>query len=168
MTLKLILTRHAKSDWGEAELDDHDRPLNERGRRAARSIGNWLAAEGYFPRQVLCSSARRTRETYELASAQWTDAPEPLLLQELYHASPQAMLDILRGQATAASVMMVSHNPGTAIMAGMLAAVPPEDADFHRYPTCFTTVFEFDADSWQQVDWGQGEVISTMAAQRLA
>ena len=167
MTLKLILTRHAKSDWGDADLDDHARPLNARGRRSALVIGKWLAEEGHLPEQVLCSTARRTRETYMLAASEWKDAPEPELLDALYHAAPQDMLDILRSRGAASSVMMVAHNPGTSIMARMLAAEAPEDPDFNRYPTCFTTVFEFDQKSWAQVDWGTGKIAATMTPRRL-
>ena len=59
MTRTLIVTRHAKSDWDAPTLDDHDRQLNQRGRRAAKAIGRWLAAEGHAPDQVLSSTARR-------------------------------------------------------------------------------------------------------------
>ena len=61
--LRLILMRHAKSDWSYAGLDDHARPLNKRGRTSAAALGNWLRHNEYIPDHVLCSSAERTGET---------------------------------------------------------------------------------------------------------
>jgi phosphohistidine phosphatase len=69
MTRTLILIRHTKSDWDDSGLDDHDRPLNDRGRLSAPRIGAWLAEQGFEPDAVLCSTARRTRETWEGISA---------------------------------------------------------------------------------------------------
>ena len=60
---RLILMRHAKSDWGDPMLPDHDRPLNKRGRRAASALGHWMREAGLRPDQILCSSATRTQET---------------------------------------------------------------------------------------------------------
>ena len=57
MTLTLILTRHAKSSWGDADLEDHARPLNKRGRASAKAIGRWIADHGITPQEVLCSDA---------------------------------------------------------------------------------------------------------------
>lgn len=167
MSLKLILTRHAKSDWVDADLDDHARPLNARGRRAASAVGKWLAAEGHLPQQALCSSSRRTWETYVLAASAWPEPPEPVLSDVLYHAAPQDMLDFLRGNGSTDTVMMIAHNPGISIMARMLAEKPAADPDFNRYPTCFTTVFDFALESWDKVDWGQGKIAATMAPRRL-
>ena len=66
---RLILTRHAKSDWDDPLLADHDRPLNARGRRSARLLGDWLASRGYEPEEVLCSTAARCRQTWDEAVA---------------------------------------------------------------------------------------------------
>ena len=49
---RLILTRHAKSAWDDPSMDDHDRPLNDRGRRSARALGDWLASRGYDPAAI--------------------------------------------------------------------------------------------------------------------
>ena len=62
---QLFLLRHAKSSWDDSELVDHDRPLAPRGRRAAKLVAEHLGREGIIPALVLCSSARRTRETLE-------------------------------------------------------------------------------------------------------
>jgi phosphohistidine phosphatase len=62
---RLYLLRHAKSSWKDASLPDHDRPLAGRGRRAAKAIARHLRDQGIEPELVLCSSARRARETFE-------------------------------------------------------------------------------------------------------
>ena len=112
MTLQLILTRHAKSDWDNPLETDHQRKLNPRGIRSSPLIGRWLAEKAYLPQQALVSDASRTRETFALLCAGWPELPvrfEP----ELYHACPDAMLRALR-KATARTVLMIGHNPGIA------------------------------------------------------
>ena len=64
---KLVLMRHAKSAW--PDVPDHERPLARRGQRDAPVMGRWLRAAGHVPDQVLCSTARRARETWQLAQA---------------------------------------------------------------------------------------------------
>lgn len=167
MTLRLILTRHAKSDWDDDRLDDHDRPLNRRGQMAAPAIGRWLAGQGYLPDQVLCSTALRTRETWHLIAAELPARPKVAFLPDLYLAGAQRMLDLLRKRAKAPCVMLIGHNPGTAATAAMLARDRPDDPDFGRFPTCFTAIFDFDMPGWASVDWGTGTVTATMAARRL-
>jgi len=155
---RLILTRHAKSDWDDPTLPDHDRPLNARGRRSARALGDWLASRGYDPEEVLCSSARRTCETWErVADAVFETRPALRIEPALYHAAPEAMLRILR-TATAHTVMMIGHNPGIAAFAAMLPARPPLDPQFRSYPTSATLVVDFQADAWAEVEPGQGSV----------
>ena len=63
---RLVLLRHAKSDWPD-DVPDHERPLARRGRRDAPAAGRWLRKSGYVPDLVLCSTARRARETWQLA-----------------------------------------------------------------------------------------------------
>ena len=94
---RLILTRHAKSSWDDPTQADHDRPLNDRGRRSARELGDWLASRGYHPEEVLCSTAERTRETWDgVAMACLEVRPHLRFEPGLYHASPEKMLTMLR------------------------------------------------------------------------
>lgn len=155
---RLILTRHAKSSWDRPGLDDHDRPLNGRGRRAARELGRWLASRGYLPDEVLSSDSLRTRETWAGVAEGLPDAPEPRWLRELYHADPAAMLAALR-QATGRTVMMLGHNPGIGEFAAMLPARLPADPDFERYPTAATLVVDFDIPTWADLEPGRGSVL---------
>ncbi len=150
MTLTLILIRHAKSDWDDPLLSDHDRPLNARGHRSAPRIGAWLAKEGFCPEEVLISDAMRTQQTWAGIAPYLPDAPAPSPSRGLYLASPDTMLAHLH-RATGQTVAMVAHNPGIAAFADMLAATPPHHAGFRAYPTGATTVLGFNADTWADV-----------------
>ncbi len=155
---RLILTRHAKSDWDDPSVPDHDRPLNARGRRSARALGDWLASRGYDPEEVLCSSSRRTAETWDCAAdAVFETLPVLRIEPALYHADPATMLRVLQS-ATAPTVMMIGHNPGIAAFAAMLPAQPPLDPQFRSYPTAATLVVDFHAEDWAEVQPGQGSV----------
>ncbi|MEO0763161.1 MAG: histidine phosphatase family protein, partial [Pseudomonadota bacterium] len=69
----VILLRHAKSSWSDPELEDHERPLNKRGKAAAPLMGDWLERSGYRPDLVLCSPAKRTRQTLRRIAAAMPD-----------------------------------------------------------------------------------------------
>ena len=156
---RLILTRHAKSAWDDPLIKDHDRPLNARGVRAALVLGEWLTSRGYEPDEVLCSSALRTRETWERVMAAPLEVrPKLQFLDALYHASPDMMLKVLR-EARGECVMMVGHNPGIAELAAMLASRAPSDPDFHRYPTAATLVVDFQIAGWSEAAPGRGSVL---------
>ncbi len=155
---RLILTRHAKSDWSDPSLPDHDRPLNGRGQRAATELGQWLVSRDYLPDQVLCSDACRTRETWAAIARSLSDAPDADLIAALYHAEAATMLQHLKG-ATGQTVMMIGHNPGIGEFASTLPATPPTDPDFARYPTSATLVVNFDATGWDQITPGTGATL---------
>jgi phosphohistidine phosphatase len=156
---RLILTRHAKSAWDNPLLSDYDRPLNARGQRAARELGDWLASRGYEPEEVLCSSSLRTRQTWEgVAAAVLEVRPVVHFVPELYQAAPETLLASLK-TATAASVMLLAHNPGIADFARQLAAHPPVTPDFARYPTAATLVVDFQIGKWSDLRLGEGSVL---------
>ena len=157
MTLRLILIRHAKSDWSTPGMPDHDRPLNARGRMQAPLIGKWLASRHDLPGQVLCSDETRTVETLTLILAELPEAPAVTITPALYHAPALMMLDALKGQ-TAPVVMLVGHNPGIAELAGSLVHTPSLHARFSDYPTGATTVIDWGLTSWAEVEIGSGAV----------
>lgn len=148
---RLILMRHAKSDWSAGE-PDHQRPLNGRGRRSAKALGDWLRSQGLTPDQALCSSATRTRETLSFLGI---DVPTRYE-NRLYHAGPVAMLNTLR-EAEGDTVVMIGHNPGIASFAEEIVATPPRHPRFFDYPTGATLVVEFEVDSWPDIEEGTGE-----------
>lgn len=150
MSLRLILTRHAKSDWDNPLDTDHQRPLSARGRRAAPAMGAWLAARGYSPDQALVSDATRTRETWALLSPAFGRDVPVQFDRTLYLAGQDRLRRALR-TASAPVVMLIAHNPGIGEFAQSLVPVRQTHAAFERYPTCATLIVEFDADNWDQI-----------------
>lgn len=159
MTLTLLLVRHAKSDWGDASLPDHGRPLNARGRRDAPRMGRWIADRGLAPQEALCSDARRTRETLDLMLPAWPPPPRVTHSRALYHAAPEAMLAALE-EATARTVALVGHNPGLGRLAARLARRPPDHPRWEDYPTCAVAALAFEAESWSEIGHDRGEVLA--------
>jgi phosphohistidine phosphatase len=107
-TRQLFVLRHGKSSWDDQGLDDHDRPLAPRGRRAVGVLADHLRATGIQPTLVLCSSSRRTRETLEGIDPGGEHQIEP----ELYSANTQDVLERLRRVSPdLESVMVIGHNP---------------------------------------------------------
>ncbi|WP_371229444.1 SixA phosphatase family protein [Roseovarius sp. 2305UL8-3] len=151
---RLILMRHAKSSWDDPMLGDHERPLNGRGRISADALGDWLRAKLYAPDQALVSDSARTRETF----ARLNFICDTSFASALYHASPRTMIEVLKG-AKGDTVLMVGHNPGIAEFAGQIVAQPPDHMRFYDYPTCATTVMEFDIDDWSELRAGTGRVL---------
>ncbi|ANT59995.1 phosphoglycerate mutase [Salipiger sp. CCB-MM3] len=147
---RLILMRHAKSDWSVG-TPDHARPLNDRGRRSAEALGDWLRTEDILPDQVLCSSAARTRETLDLLHL--GDLPTRFE-DRLYLAGPSALLKSLQA-ATGATVLMLAHNPGICDFANAVVARGPNHPRFADYPTGATLVADFDIDDWADARLGK-------------
>jgi phosphohistidine phosphatase len=166
MTLTLILTRHAKSDWDDPALTDHDRALNQRGQADAPKIGAWLAAKGHVPGAALVSSARRTQETWERLSPELGGDIPMTPVPRLYHAEAGEILRQLKG-ATAPVVMVIGHNPGIGEFAHRIVDDPAAHPRFIDYPTCATLVAEFPGDDWATLDWWTGRVVDFVVPRDL-
>ena len=109
----LYLLRHAKSSWGDATLADFDRPLNERGRRAAETIGKYLNANSITPELILCSTALRTRETLALVTKAAELNTEVRYDQRIYEASSSRLAEVISEiESDRNIVMLIGHNPG--------------------------------------------------------
>lgn len=153
----LWLLRHAKSDWPD-DVPDHERPLDGRGRDAARRIGRYLAGCEAAPRQVLCSTALRARQTFEGLAAELAAPPPCELAQGLYLAGPGELLGRVQDVSDAVqSVMLIAHNPGIAELAMALAR--RGDAELRRslhakYPTGALTELRLDGARWSEADRG--------------
>jgi phosphohistidine phosphatase len=166
MTLRLILTRHAKSGWDDPSLSDHERPLNARGRGDAPRVGAWLRHKGYLPDAALVSSARRAQETWERLAPELGRAVPMTTLPALYHAEPGVILASLRSQ-TMPTIMLIGHNPGIGECAHRLLDEPADHPRFIDYPTCSTLVAEFQADSWAAIDWWSGRAVDFIVPRDL-
>jgi len=148
---RLVLMRHAKSSWGDPALDDHDRPLNKRGKRSAKTLGDWLRAQTIVVDEALVSSSVRTVETMQRLNVDC----DRQVLDRLYHAGPAEMLKVLKA-ATGQTVLMLAHNPGIASFAHQIMAERPDHPRFEDYPTGATLVARFDIDDWSKVSPGTG------------
>lgn len=123
---RLHLLRHAKSSWDDLAVDDHERPLAPRGRKAAAAMAMWLAEHEVRPQLVLCSTATRTRQTLGRLLPALGD-PEIAYEDGLYHAGADALLERLRAvPGSTGEVLLVGHNPGLQELAVLLAAPGPQ------------------------------------------
>ncbi len=166
MTLRLILTRHAKSNWDNPLDTDHQRPLAPRGMRAAPLIGQWLRARGDLPAEALVSDAARTRQTWALLEAEFPTTVPVHFDPALYLAGPEVMLRVLK-TAQAPVVLMLGHNPGIAEFAGQLLRQPVMHPGFASFPTCATLVAEFDVASWAELQLGTGSACGFVVPREL-
>ncbi len=108
----LYLLRHAKSSWSDAALDDHERPLAPRGKKDAQRLATYLRESRIKPALVLCSSARRTRETLHGIKAGLPDDTSVLVEGDLYLAGTRDVIKRLRRVPDdVPSVMVIGHNP---------------------------------------------------------
>lgn len=151
----LILTRHAESGWQDAEGDDHARTLTARGRDEARRTGRWLARAGLVPDATLVSSARRTRETWEVIAAELPAPGAATIHDSLYQAGPDLMLRVLQ-KAQGRTVMMIGHNPGIGALAQVIVSRAPAHPQFDTYPPCATLVAGFTQSDWTGLRFGSG------------
>lgn len=150
--MKLILIRHAKSSWDDPLQDDHDRPLNRRGRHDAPLIGQWLRDHGHLPRQVTLSSATRVQETWaHIAPA--LPPLHPRTEPRLYHAGPETILSYARGSNTDCH-LIIAHNPGIAEFCHLLLRRPPDHPRFNDFPTAATLVADIGESDWHDLTWG--------------
>lgn len=141
--LRLILMRHAKSDWGEAGQADHDRPLNRRGMHDAPQMANWLREQALVPDWILASSARRTQETAELLTRQWQSQDMFVSSEDLYLASPEAIQRVINQDGCDfQDLMVLGHNPGLSYFASSLSN------ELIQLPTAGIIAFEVAIEQW--------------------
>lgn len=141
--LRLHLLRHAKSSWTDPALDDHERPLAPRGRKAAKRLRRYTAEHDVRPRLVLCSTAVRALDTLERVLPGLGE-PEVVTDDALYHASAGQLLARLRAlPAGLAEVMIVGHNPA---LEDLLRALTGADA--LTLPTGALATLEADVGDW--------------------
>jgi len=139
---RLILLRHAKSDW--PDVPDRDRPLAKRGRRDAPKIGRWLREHAYLPEVVICSAARRTQQTWKLVARELGGSPSVTFEPRAYAASAMTLLYlVMELPAECRTALLVGHNPGVSDLATSLARPPDGDDAPIRFPTAAVAVLDF-------------------------
>lgn len=167
----LTLLRHAKSGWDDPAARDFDRPLNPRGRRAARAVGAEMKTQGLAFDLVLASPARRVAETLDEVAGDY-GALEPRYDARLYLASAATLLDIVRhAPDDAHRLLLVGHNPGMEELALRLVR---RDGDRLRgeveikYPTGTVAEIELPVEQWAQVREGTGRLLRFIRPRDLA
>jgi phosphohistidine phosphatase len=167
---RLLLLRHAKSSWDEPALPDPERPLAQRGRKAAKKMARHLRGTELRADLVLCSSSRRTRETLEILAPAFGGA-ELLVEDRLYGAGDDELLGRLREvPESAGTVALIGHNPGVQDLAVELAGPDPGSEAGRlreRFPTGAVAVFELDGD-WRGLGPGRGRLVSFTVPRELA
>ncbi len=148
---RLILMRHAKSDWSQGGLTDYERPLNKRGTHDANMMGKWLAHYVEAPELILCSSARRTRQTMQLlllgmqTSEVETHEIEQHTMEAMYLAPASRLVDLVHSHLNShESMMLIAHNPG---MDGIVSHYCPDAPQTHSHKLMTTAniaIIEFD------------------------
>lgn len=155
----LLLLRHAKSAWPEG-IDDHDRPLADRGRRDAPRMAAHIAGAGPRPDFALISSARRTLETWALVEPALGKPCPSQTVSSIYEAEPAAILAAIHAAPQQSETLLViGHNPGFEDLAAMLATAGDADAIGRlrtKYPTAGLAVIRLDVERWSDVASGTG------------
>jgi phosphohistidine phosphatase len=159
---RLLLLRHAKSSWDGPAGEDHERPLNRRGEKAAERIGAWLRERRITPDLVLCSTAKRTRQTLDGLMPFAGATPAVELLPSLYLAAPPAILERIRKVPDENdSVMVIGHNPGFEQLATLLAGDGEAVALAQlakKFPTGTLADLRFDIKQWREVTPNEGRL----------
>ena len=134
MNKHLWLMRHAKSDWGDENLSDFDRPLAARGQRDAPRMAVWLATQGNAPELIISSPAERARATASVVATELELAGKELVFDEaIYGASVQSLLYALEAHCgDYSSILLVGHNPGLEELLMYLTGGQLPDADNHK------------------------------------
>jgi phosphohistidine phosphatase len=165
----LHLLRHAKSSWKE-EVEDHERRLNRRGREAARRVGLALPAAIGKLDLILCSSARRTRETMELVLAEFAVRPRSVVEDELYEASKDALMGrVRRLPEDIGNILLIGHNPGLHELA--MAIADTNTAGFRafssgKFPTASRASFRV-PQPWSAFGSSRCELVDYVTAESL-
>jgi len=169
---RLMLLRHAKSDWSKPGARDRERKLATRGREAAPRIGTYMARHGLQPDRVLCSTATRTRQTWDLVAGPLTGEPTVVYEDRLYEAGPEAILKVVKEtKADTHALLLVGHNPGIHEFAKKLIATGDVEARqrvMEKFPTAALAVIDFALDDWRGLHLHSGRLDRFVAPRMLA
>jgi phosphohistidine phosphatase len=166
---ELYLLRHAKAVPQEEGGPDRERPLEQRGRRAAQAMAQWIAEQRLAPALVLCSPSLRTRQTLDIVALSFPHPPKILVEDGLYLAEARQLLARLRQlPADTASVLLVGHNPGFYDLAMYLSEVATGSliTRLAGFPTGALASFRIEV-PWASLDRRQARLTAVVAPKEL-
>ncbi len=152
---RLILIRHAKSDWSNPDLRDYERPLNTRGKKAAPLMGQTIAAKGWCPDCLVSSPAKRARKTAILIAAELgIDKGDVIYQEDIYDARVGDLIDLVKTFPDLPSIALIGHNPGLSELGQWLCSSAPG-----WLKTCAVLVLDLDIDRWEDLHSACGTIL---------
>src|ERR1043165_1182920 len=152
---RLMLLRHAKSDWSVPGARDQDRPLNARGREAAPKMGAYMARHGLVPDFIVASPATRVTETLALVLPAFTKQPKTVPDARIYETGADELLTVIKkAPRSVHCLLLVGHNPSLAQLASLLVAsgeVETRQRLLEKFPTAALAVIDFPVDDWSKL-----------------
>ena len=152
----LFLTRHAKSSWGNPGLADIDRPLNERGKKAAPFMGKLIVDKGEKPDLLISSPANRALSTAKaFGGAMGLVENDIIIDRTIYGAGAQQLLELVQDQDDLyKSIMLFGHNPTFTSFVNLLTG-----NNIMNVVTCGVIRIDFEYSSWTDIDFGSGRLV---------
>jgi len=156
MSFQLYLMRHAKSDWHTPSTSDFDRPINLRGQKNAKRIGQWMVDNDFLPEKIVSSPAVRARQTIELLIQQLDNERLNTVQfdKDLYLASVETLIECIQlYKADLNSLMLIAHNPGMEQLVNYLLNT---DTRMISMTTANLAIFEFPNNDFNpEIDKGE-------------
>jgi len=152
----LFLTRHAKSSWNNPGLADIDRPLNERGKKAAPFMGKLIVDKGEKPELLISSPANRALSTARAFGEVMGLVENDIIVNRaIYGAGAQQLLELVQNQDDLhKSIMLFGHNPTFTSFVNMLTG-----SNIMNVVTCGVVRIDFEYSSWIDIDFGSGRLV---------
>jgi len=163
MTKKLLILRHAKSNWDENDVNDHKRGLNQRGFENSKKIAEFLEKNKFIPDHILCSSAKRALLTLDPIIKIWNEIPRNIS-DEMYLASPEIIISIIKKQKKYSQILLIGHNPGLAGLVLKLIGNNIEKLNedlkysISKFPTCSLAKISLNIKNWSELRFGVGNL----------
>lgn len=159
----LLIMRHAKSSWSNSFSGDHDRPLNQRGKKDAPRMGKVLKQEELTPDLIISSTAKRAMATAEAVALACDYEDEIQYTRQFYHADPETYLMVLNGLPDSIGrVMVVGHNPGMEELVALLTDVDT------RFTTANIAHVQLPIQQWREVNESiSGELVDLWRPKEL-
>jgi phosphohistidine phosphatase len=162
--LRLYILRHAKALVAMPGMKDFERPLAQRGHSDCVQLAWIMAERGYLPERILCSGAKRTRETLDGVLPAWGKAERPSIefSERLYSGDHGTYLAAIRSLSAVRSAMVVGHNPNCEMVASLLCGGGEPEAVKNllgKFPTCALAVFDLATERWEETTPGSGQLV---------